>query len=99
MAQKSSKRDQMRQGALQARAPLSEENLQHLKKGLVGSKVPFKKALFTMEQPDLEWIEETVATLQENRRRTTKSELIKVGVALMKEKSLDDLRELLRRLD
>jgi len=99
MAQKPSKRDQMRQGASQVRVPRTQENLQDLKKGIVGSKVPFKKALFTMEQPDLDWIDGTVNTLRDSRRRTTKSELIKVGVALMKEKSLDELRELLRRLD
>ncbi len=94
-----SKIEQMKAGAAQPRHQLTEEHKVDLGRRILGSPASFQKALFTMEKEDLEWISQTVSALKENRRRTTKSDLIRVGVALMKEKSPEELRELVRSLN
>jgi hypothetical protein len=93
-----SKFDQMMQGAQVSRPALSEENREHLGKSLLSpKKVQATKVLCTIEDPDLQWIDEAVQALKDTRRRTTRSEMMKVGIALMKEKSPEELGELLRK--
>lgn len=58
-----------------------------------------QKMLVTLEQDDLSWLDTTVGTLKGLRRRTNKSEVIRVGLKLLREKTLDELRALLRDLD
>ncbi len=94
-----SKIEQMKAGANQPRHQLTEEHRADLGKRILGSPVSFQKALFTMEKEDLEWITKTVSSLKESRRRTTKSDLMRVGVALMKEKSSEELQNLVRSLN
>ena len=96
-----SKRTILRQAVSKPRHSRSEKDLQHLSKSLL-SRAPrtsLPKALFVMEPDDLQWLDSVVATLKSTRRRTNKSEMIKLGVALMRQKTLDELRELLRQLD
>lgn len=94
-----SKKERMLAGTSQPRHQLTEEHRADLGKHILGSPVSFQKALFTMEKDDLEWISKTVSVLKERRRRTTKSDLIRVGVALMKEKSPEELQNLVRSLN
>jgi len=99
MAKTKTKRDILREAVAKPRRQLTTKEREDLGKTLLSPKSPLRKALFVLEAPDLEWLDMTVATLKSTRRRTNKSELIKLGVALMKEKNLDELRELLRNLD
>lgn len=100
MSASKSKKDLLREAVSQPPKQLTTEEREDLGKNLLGSKAPsFQKALFSIEVQDLEWLDTTVATLKRTRRRSNKSELIKLGIALMKEKSLDELKELLKRLD
>jgi hypothetical protein len=63
-----------------------------------GSSASERKLLVSLEPEDLEWLNTTVATLKSTRRRTSKSEMIRAGLALMRKMTLDQLRELLRNL-
>lgn len=55
--------------------------------------------MFTLESADLAWLDTTVATLKGVRRRTTKSELVRSGLWILRQKELEELRELLRQID
>jgi hypothetical protein len=55
--------------------------------------------MFTLELADLTWLDTTVATLKAVRRRTTKSELVRVGLWTLRQKEIDEVRELLRQVD
>jgi hypothetical protein len=55
--------------------------------------------MFVLEPTDLEWLDTTVAGLKAERRRTSKSELIRLGIAIMKNMHPDELRQQLRDLD
>jgi hypothetical protein len=57
-----------------------------------------RKLLVSFEVEDLEWLNVTVGTLKNSRRRTTKSEIVRMGLKLLREKRPDELKELLRHL-
>ena len=94
-----SKIEQMKAGANQPRHQLSEEHKVDLGRRILGSPISFQKVLLSMEKEDLEWVNQAVLNLKEQRRRTTRSELMRVGIALMKEKSPEELRDLVRSLN
>ena len=93
-----SKIEQMQEGVNQPRPQLTDEHRVDFGKRILGSPVSFQKVLLSMEKEDLEWVNKAVSDLKENRRRTTRSELMRVGVALMKEKSPEELCDLIRSL-
>ena len=94
-----SKRDRLREAISKPRHELTRTEREDLGKTLLSAPSPLKKALFVVEAQDLEWLDMTVATLKRTRRRTNKSEMVKLGISLLKGKSPDELRELLRNLD
>jgi hypothetical protein len=59
---------------------------------------PQQKLLLTLEQEDLDWLNTTVAHLKSMRRGSSKSELLRAGLSLLRKKTLDELREILRGL-
>lgn len=99
MAKAKTKREILREAVSKPRRQLTPTEREHLGKTLLSPKSELRKALFVLEAKDLEWLDMTVATLKSTRRRTNKSEMIKLGIALMKEKSPEELRDLLRNLD
>jgi hypothetical protein len=60
---------------------------------------PTQKVMFTLEPADLAWLDTTAATLKGVRRRTTKSELVRLGLWLLRQKEVEEVRELLRQVD
>jgi hypothetical protein len=60
---------------------------------------PLEKVMFVIEPADLAYLNTTVASLKAERRRTSKSELIRLGIAIMKNMDPDELRQHLRDLD
>ena len=99
MADSKTKRDLMRQATAGGRRELTTEEREDLKTNLLGPESTFRKALFVLDAQDLEWLDTTVATLKRKRRKTNKSELMRLGVSLMKQMSEDDLRKRLRELE
>jgi hypothetical protein len=45
------------------------------------------------------WLDTTVAQLKRVRRRTTKSEMVRLGISVLRQRDPDELRDLLRQLD
>jgi hypothetical protein len=55
--------------------------------------------MFTPEPANLTWLDTTVASLKAVRWRTTKSELVRLGLWTLRQKEIDELRELPRQVD
>jgi hypothetical protein len=60
---------------------------------------PYQSVLLLLEPQDVTWLDEMVGEIKPLRRRTSRNEMIRLGIALMKDKSPEELRELLRNLD
>jgi len=60
---------------------------------------PLEKVMFVIEPADLAYLNTTVANLKAERRRTSKSELIRLGIAIMQNMDPGELRQHLRDLD
>jgi hypothetical protein len=60
---------------------------------------PLEKVMFVLEPADVAWLDATVAGLKAGRRRTSKSELMRLGIAIMKKLDPQELRQQLRDLD
>jgi hypothetical protein len=58
-----------------------------------------ERVLLLLEPHDFKWLNEAVAEIKYERRRTSRNELIRVGISLAKEKSREELLALLRQLD
>jgi ribosomal 50S subunit-associated protein YjgA (DUF615 family) len=95
-----SKRDQMREGTARPRRRRTATDRKQLGQSLVPrSPKPLEKVMFVLEPEDLAWLNSTVAGLKSERRRTSKSEMVRLGIALMKKMDPDELRQHLRDLD
>ncbi len=99
MAKAKTKREVLREAVSKPRRQLTPKEREHLGKTLLSPKSELRKALFVLEAKDLEWLDMTVATLKSTRRRTNKSEMMKLGLSLLKQKSPEELLGLLRNLD
>ena len=99
MANAKSKRDMMRDVASGRRRGRTSEEREDMRVNLLGPESPVRKALFVLDVEDLEWLDSTVAQLKRKRRRTNKSELMRLGIALMKRLSEEELRQHLRELE
>ena len=58
-----------------------------------------ERVMFTLERDDMAWLNTTVAQLKRTRRRTTKSEMVRLGISVLRQRDSDELRDLLRQLD
>ena len=58
-----------------------------------------ERVLVNFEPKDLKWLNEKVAELKPARRRTSRNELIRLGIALLRDMDPDELRKHLRELD
>ncbi len=99
MANAKSKRDMLRDVASGRRRTRTSEEREDMRVNLLGPESPVRKALFVLDVEDLEWLDSTVTQLKRKRRRTNKSELMRLGIALMKRLSEEELRQQLRELD
>lgn len=99
MATSKTKKDILREAVSRPRRQLTPEEREDLGKNLLSPKSSLRKALFVIEAPDLEWLDMTVAKLKSKRRRSNKSEMVKLGLSLLKQKSPEELLGLLRNLD
>jgi hypothetical protein len=93
------KRERLRKAVATPKRTLTEAERQDFSRGLLGPESTFRKALFVVDAADLEWLDSTVAVLKRKRRKTNKSEIIRLGLALMKEKSTEELGKLLRSFE
>jgi hypothetical protein len=96
-----SKRDRLRSAVNKPRARRTPAERQKLGQGLLSKKdvKPLLKIMFVMEAQDIDWLNKVVADLKPERRRTSKSEMMRLGVAIMKKMDPDELRQHLRDLD
>jgi hypothetical protein len=99
MANAKSKRDMLRDVASGRRRTRTSEEREDMRVNLLGPESPVRKALFVLDVEDLEWLDSTVTQLKRKRRKTNKSELMRLGIALMKRLSEEELRQQLRELD
>ena len=59
----------------------------------------YKRALFTLEYGDLEELKDTVDRInQQTKRKTNKSELVRIGINLLKDKSPQEILGLLNNM-
>jgi hypothetical protein len=94
-----SKKEAMQQG-IKPRPPLTSQEQADLAKTLLSPQSPLRKVLVVLEAPDLEWLDTTVGQLKATgRRRSNKSEMIKLAITQLKGKSVPELREMLRNFD
>jgi hypothetical protein len=95
-----SKREQMREGTTRPRRRRTAADRQKLGESLLTREAkPLVKAMFVLEPDDLAWLDTTVGGLKPERRRTNKSEMIRLGIAIMKRMDPEELRQQLRELD
>ena len=94
-----SKRDKMRAGAAKQRKKLTPTEREHFGKDLLGPKSQIRRVLFTLYVDDVDWLKKTATRLKRTRRKTAKSELMRLGISLMKEKSEEELFNHLRNLE
>ncbi len=94
-----SKRQQMREGTSRPRRRTAADR-QKVGESLLSLQPPqLEKVMFVLDPEDLAWLNTTVAGLKRERRRTNKSEMIRLGIAIMKNMEPDELRRHLRELD
>jgi hypothetical protein len=60
---------------------------------------PYQSVLLLLEPQDIEWLDQMVDEIKPQRRRTSRNGMIRLGIALTKERTPAELRELLRNLD
>ena len=95
-----SKRQQMREGLSRSRKRRPASGRAKTVKRVVRSgPQPLEKVMFVIEPADLAWLNTAVTELKAVRRRTSKSEMIRLGIAIMKKMDPDELRQQLRELD
>lgn len=59
----------------------------------------YKKVLFTLEYPDIEVLDEIVSKVnQQTKRKTSKSELVRVGISLLKNKTSYEIIGILKNM-
>ena len=58
-----------------------------------------QRVMSTLEPDEVTWLDTTVARLKSVRRRTNKSEMVRLGLSVLRQRDPDELRELLRQLD
>ena len=78
---------------------LSREDRSNLGDGLRSPKSTFRKRLYVVDARDEEWLKDTVSSLKPTRRKTNQSELVRLGLAVLKEKNQDELTQLLRNFE
>jgi hypothetical protein len=95
-----SKRERLRR-AVKPRARRTPAERKKLGQGLLSQKdvKPLLKIMFVLESHDVDWLNKVVANLKVDRRRTSKSEMVRLGIAIMKKMDPDELRQQLRDLD
>jgi hypothetical protein len=95
-----SKRQQMREGMSRSRKrrPTSGR-AKTVKRVVRPTPQPLEKVMFVIEPADLAWLNTAVTELKAVRRRTSKSEMIRLGIAIMKKMDTEELRQHLRDLD
>jgi hypothetical protein len=91
-----SKRDLMRQGSRTERAKLTDENRQDMREKMVGPESRTRRALFVLDVEDVEWLDDAVTTLKRKRRKTSRSQLVRLGVSLLRGMSQEDIEALVR---
>lgn len=93
------KRERLRRAVATPKRALTDEERQDFSRGLLGPESTLRKALFVVDATDLEWLDSIVATLKKKRRKTNKSELIRLGLSMMKAKNPEELAKMLRAFE
>lgn len=94
-----SKLEKLRAATAKPRPELTDKNREDLGKKLLSPQSPIRRVLFTLYLEDIDWLRQTTERLKRNRRKTAKSELMRLGISLMKEKSEEELLSRLRNLE
>lgn len=97
-----SKRDTLRRRAKPRprRSPAERAKMGHDMVSSTRTTLPsLERVLVNFEPQDLKWLNEKVAELKPARRRTSRNELIRLGIALLRNMNPDELRKHLRELD
>lgn len=81
------------------RRRLSDEERNDLGSGLTSPKSSFRKRLYVVDASDEEWLKETVTAIKPTRRKTNQSELVRLGLAVLKKKDRDEITHLLRNFE
>jgi hypothetical protein len=98
----SSKRDTLRRRAKPRprRTPAERAKMGHDMVSRPRTALPaLERVLVNFEPQDLKWLNEKVAELKPARRRTSRNELIRLGITIMRNMDPEELRQHLRELD
>lgn len=75
---------------------IDQEKINSIKESFTPQDKEFKRATFMLTTSDVEWLDQTVKELNRNSvRRTNKSELVRVGLHLLK---TQDVQEILKKI-
>ena len=94
-----SKLEKLRAATAKPRPELTDKNREDLGRKLLSPQSPIRRVLFTLYVDDIDWLRQTAERLKRSRRKTAKSELMRLGISLMKEKSEEELLSRLRTLE
>ena len=92
----------MREGLAKQRRRRTRADREKMRKDMLSpkGKAPAMARILTLLEPvELTFLDKTVAELKPQRRRTSRNELVRLGVALLRKMEAEELLQHLRDLD
>ena len=93
------KKQFLEQATQKRRQRLSDEERNDLGRGLTSPQSSFRKRLYVVDATDEEWVKAAVTAIKPVRRKTNQSELVRLGLAVLKDKDQDEITRLLRNFE
>jgi hypothetical protein len=96
-----SKRQMMREGMSRPGRKRTAADREKLGKDMISGRKgppPLEKILLLLEPEELRFLDVLVAELKPARRRTSRNEIIRLGITSLKDKSTEEIQALLRNL-
>jgi hypothetical protein len=97
-----SKRQILREKVSTSRRKRTSADREKMRKDMLSpkGKAPAMERILTLLEPDeLTFLDKTVAELKPQRRRTSRNELVRLGIAMLRKMEADELLQHLRDLD
>ena len=96
-----SKRQKMREGMARPGRKRTPADREKLGKDMISGRKgppPLEKILVLLEPDDLKMLDKMVSELKPVRRRTSRNEIIRLGISTLKGKSPEEVQAMLRNL-
>lgn len=86
-------------GISKKKKALTTEQREDLGKTYSSLEISYEKALLNLTTEDVHWLNEITAKLKRPRRKTNKSELVRLGISLLQERDQAEILEALRTFE